>query len=49
MSILTSIRGPEDLKRFDPSQLSQLASEIRDFLIAARPAVTSGRTSAWSS
>jgi 1-deoxy-D-xylulose-5-phosphate synthase len=35
MSILTSIRGPEDLKRFDPSQLSQLASEIRDFLIAA--------------
>jgi 1-deoxy-D-xylulose-5-phosphate synthase len=35
MSLLTSIRGPEDLKRFNPDQLSQLASEIRNFLVAA--------------
>jgi 1-deoxy-D-xylulose-5-phosphate synthase len=35
MSVLTSIRGPGDLKRLSPSQVSQLASEIRDFLVAA--------------
>src|SRR5258705_2195820 len=35
MSVLTSIRGPGDLKRLNPSQLSQLASEIRGFLVAA--------------
>ncbi|MCW2903447.1 MAG: deoxyxylulose-5-phosphate synthase [Streptosporangiaceae bacterium] len=35
MSLLTSIRGPEDLKRLDPAQLPQLAGEIRDFLVDA--------------
>jgi 1-deoxy-D-xylulose-5-phosphate synthase len=35
MSVLTSIRGPEDLKRLNSTQLPQLASEIRDFLVAA--------------
>jgi 1-deoxy-D-xylulose-5-phosphate synthase len=35
MSVLTSIRGPGDLNGLNPSQLSQLASEIRDLLLAA--------------
>ena len=35
MTVLTSIRGPEDLKSLDPDQLPLLAAEIRDLLIAA--------------
>jgi 1-deoxy-D-xylulose-5-phosphate synthase len=35
VTLLESIRRPEDLKRLDPEQLPQLAGEIRDQLIAA--------------
>ncbi|WP_433151149.1 1-deoxy-D-xylulose-5-phosphate synthase [Actinomadura nitritigenes] len=35
MSLLESIKGPDDLKRLDAAQLSSLADEIRDFLIDA--------------
>ncbi len=35
MSLLESVRSPEDLKRLAPAQLPVLAAEIRDFLIAA--------------
>jgi 1-deoxy-D-xylulose-5-phosphate synthase len=35
VSLLESIKGPADLKRLDPAQLPVLASEIRDFLVAA--------------
>ena len=35
MTLLESVRRPEDLKRLDPEQLPQLASEIRDLLIRA--------------
>jgi 1-deoxy-D-xylulose-5-phosphate synthase len=35
VSLLESIQGPEDLKRLDAAQLPQLATEIRDFLVAA--------------
>ncbi|MWA03351.1 1-deoxy-D-xylulose-5-phosphate synthase [Actinomadura sp. LD22] len=35
MSLLESIKGPDDLKRLDAAQLSGLADEIRDFLIDA--------------
>ena len=33
--ILATIGGPDDLKRLDPAQLPALATEIREFLIAA--------------
>ena len=33
--ILATIAGPDDLKRLDPAQLPALATEIREFLIAA--------------
>ncbi len=35
MGLLESIGGPADLKRLAPEQLSELAGEIRDFLIDA--------------
>jgi 1-deoxy-D-xylulose-5-phosphate synthase len=35
VSLIESIQGPEDLKRLDPARLPQLASEIRDHLVAA--------------
>lgn len=35
MSLLESIKGPDDLKRLDAAHLSSLADEIRDFLIDA--------------
>ncbi|MFD0853912.1 1-deoxy-D-xylulose-5-phosphate synthase N-terminal domain-containing protein, partial [Actinomadura adrarensis] len=35
MSLLESIRSPQDLKRMDASQLPQLADEIREFLVDA--------------
>jgi 1-deoxy-D-xylulose-5-phosphate synthase len=35
MSLLESIKGPEDLKRLDPARLPELAEEIREFLVAA--------------
>jgi 1-deoxy-D-xylulose-5-phosphate synthase len=35
MSLLRTIKGPEDLKRLDSTQLSQLAGEIRDYLVDA--------------
>ncbi|RFS82811.1 1-deoxy-D-xylulose-5-phosphate synthase [Actinomadura spongiicola] len=35
MSLLESISGPGDLKRLDAAQLSQLAEEIREFLVQA--------------
>ena len=35
MPLLDSIDGPDDLKALDPSQLEQLAQEIRDFLITS--------------
>jgi len=34
-AILDGIHGPDDLKALDPSQLADLAQEIREFLIAA--------------
>ncbi len=33
MSLLSELRGPEDLKRLPPSQLPVLAAEIRDLMI----------------
>ncbi|HEU0101271.1 MAG TPA: 1-deoxy-D-xylulose-5-phosphate synthase [Mycobacteriales bacterium] len=35
MSLLSSVQGPEDLKRLAPEQLPVLAAEVRDFLIDA--------------
>ncbi len=35
MTLLESIRQPEDLKRLEPGQLEQLAGEIRDLLVSA--------------
>ncbi|HEU5031622.1 MAG TPA: 1-deoxy-D-xylulose-5-phosphate synthase [Spirillospora sp.] len=35
MSLLESIKGPDDLKRLDAAHLSSLAEEIREFLIDA--------------
>jgi 1-deoxy-D-xylulose-5-phosphate synthase len=35
VSLLESIRSPQDLKRMDASQLPQLADEIREFLVDA--------------
>ena len=35
MTLLDSIDGPDDVKALDPSQLDQLAQEIRDFLVDA--------------
>ncbi|WP_067487835.1 1-deoxy-D-xylulose-5-phosphate synthase [Actinomadura hibisca] len=35
MTLLESIKGPEDLKRLDATQLPRLAAEIREFLVAA--------------
>ena len=35
MSLLESIKGPEDLKRLDAARLSELAEEIREFLVEA--------------
>ncbi|GAA1572564.1 1-deoxy-D-xylulose-5-phosphate synthase [Actinomadura kijaniata] len=35
VSLLKSLKGPEDLKRLDAAQLPQLADEIRDFLVDA--------------
>jgi 1-deoxy-D-xylulose-5-phosphate synthase len=35
VTLLESIRTPDDLKRLPPNQLSRLAGEIRDFLVSA--------------
>ena len=35
MTLLDSISGPDDVKALDPSQLDQLAQEIRDFLVTS--------------
>jgi 1-deoxy-D-xylulose-5-phosphate synthase len=35
MSLLRAIKEPDDLKRLDSAQLSQLAGEIRDYLVDA--------------
>ena len=35
VSLLESIKGPEDLKRLDATQLPRLAGEIREFLVDA--------------
>ena len=35
MSLLKSIKGPDDLKRLDAAQLPRLAEEIREFLVQA--------------
>ncbi|MDQ1713315.1 MAG: 1-deoxy-D-xylulose-5-phosphate synthase [Frankiaceae bacterium] len=35
MTLLASLHGPEDLKRLDAKDLPALATEIRDFLVAA--------------
>ena len=35
MSLLESIKGPDDLKRLDAAQLPRLAEEIREFLVQA--------------
>jgi 1-deoxy-D-xylulose-5-phosphate synthase len=35
VSLLESLRGPEDLKRLPAEQLATLAAEIRDFMIAS--------------
>ena len=35
MSLLESVRSPQDLQRLDPAQLPALATEIRDFLVQA--------------
>ena len=35
MTLLDSIDGPDDVKALDPSQLDQLAQEIRDFLVTS--------------
>ncbi|MFF5263620.1 1-deoxy-D-xylulose-5-phosphate synthase [Actinomadura viridis] len=35
MSLLESIKGPEDLKRLDATQVPRLAGEIREFLVDA--------------
>ena len=35
MTLLDSIDGPDDVKALDPSQLDELAQEIRDFLVTS--------------
>ncbi|MFC5993280.1 1-deoxy-D-xylulose-5-phosphate synthase [Pseudonocardia hispaniensis] len=35
MSLLRSVRDPADLKRFGPNELTELAAEIRRFLVAS--------------
>ncbi|HWI34041.1 MAG TPA: 1-deoxy-D-xylulose-5-phosphate synthase, partial [Lapillicoccus sp.] len=35
MTLLDSISGPDDVKALDPSQLEQLAQEIREFLVTS--------------
>jgi 1-deoxy-D-xylulose-5-phosphate synthase len=35
VTLLESIKRPEDLKRLEPTELAQLAEEIRDFLVSA--------------
>ena len=35
MTLLDSIAGPDDVKALDPSELDQLAQEIREFLVAS--------------
>jgi 1-deoxy-D-xylulose-5-phosphate synthase len=35
VTLLDSISGPDDVKALDPSQLDQLAQEIRDFLVTS--------------
>jgi 1-deoxy-D-xylulose-5-phosphate synthase len=35
VTLLDSIDGPDDVKALDPSQLDQLAQEIRDFLVTS--------------
>lgn len=35
MTLLDAIDGPDDLRRLDPSQLDQLAREIREFLVTS--------------
>ncbi|HEU4997532.1 MAG TPA: 1-deoxy-D-xylulose-5-phosphate synthase [Lapillicoccus sp.] len=35
MTLLDAIDGPDDVKALDPSQLDQLAAEIRDFLVTS--------------
>jgi 1-deoxy-D-xylulose-5-phosphate synthase len=35
VALLDAIDGPDDLKALDPSQLDQLAAEVRDFLITS--------------
>jgi len=35
VTLLDSIAGPDDVKAFDPSELDQLAQEIREFLVAS--------------
>ncbi|MGH3379855.1 MAG: 1-deoxy-D-xylulose-5-phosphate synthase [Actinoallomurus sp.] len=42
MTLLESIKGPDDLKRLESTELSQLAGEIRDLLVAAVSAAKSG-------
>lgn len=41
MQLLSTIRGPYDLKALDKAQLMQLAAEVREFLVAAL-AITGG-------
>ncbi len=50
MSLLSSISSPRDLKRLSDAQMTELAAEIRRFLVAevAKTAGTSDRTSGWS-
>ena len=33
VTLLDSIGGPDDVKALDPSELDELAAEIRDFLV----------------
>ena len=35
MTLLESVKGPEDLKRLSQEQVAQLASELRDFMISS--------------
>jgi 1-deoxy-D-xylulose-5-phosphate synthase len=42
VTLLESISRPDDLKRLEPAQLSQLADEIRDFLVSAVSVSKSG-------
>ena len=42
MTLLESIKGPDDLKSLESTELSQLAGEIRDLLVSAVSAAKSG-------